>query len=151
MEQKLIPTLQAAIGPVILISGVGLLILSMTNRLGRVIDRARDLIKLTRAAPPRERDRWIAELRILSRRARSVRLAIALAAVSILMTAFLVIAVFIGALLQAPTAVIVAALFITCLVSLIGSIIFFLHDINLSLAALKIELASVDQGASETV
>ncbi|MFN9975717.1 MAG: DUF2721 domain-containing protein, partial [Phycisphaerae bacterium] len=30
----LIPVLQVAIGPVILISGVGLLLLSMTNRLG---------------------------------------------------------------------------------------------------------------------
>ena len=38
---ELIPVLQTAIGPVILISGVGLLLLTMTNRLGRVIDRAR--------------------------------------------------------------------------------------------------------------
>ena len=37
----LLPILQTAIGPVILVSGVGLLILSMTNRLGRAIDRAR--------------------------------------------------------------------------------------------------------------
>ena len=36
-----IPTLQTAIGPVILISGVALLLLTMTNRLGRAIDRAR--------------------------------------------------------------------------------------------------------------
>jgi len=32
---QLIPVLQVAIGPVILISGVGLLLLSMTNRYGR--------------------------------------------------------------------------------------------------------------------
>lgn len=37
----LIPTLQPAIGPVNLVSGVGLLLLSMTNRPGRVIDRSR--------------------------------------------------------------------------------------------------------------
>jgi hypothetical protein len=42
---ELIPVLQMAIGPVILISGVGLLLLSMTNRLGRVIDRARLLYR----------------------------------------------------------------------------------------------------------
>ena len=40
---ELIPILQIAVGPVILISGVGLLLLSMTNRLGRAIDRARIL------------------------------------------------------------------------------------------------------------
>ena len=38
--KDLLPVLQVAIGPVILISGVGLLLLSMTNRLGRTIDRA---------------------------------------------------------------------------------------------------------------
>jgi hypothetical protein len=41
--EELIPVLQMAIWPVVLISGVGLLILSLTNRLGRVIDRGRGL------------------------------------------------------------------------------------------------------------
>jgi hypothetical protein len=42
--KDLFPDLQIAIAPVILISGVGLLLLSMTNRLGRTIDRARQLV-----------------------------------------------------------------------------------------------------------
>ena len=37
----LIPSLQIAIGPVILISGVALLMGSINNRLGRTIDRSR--------------------------------------------------------------------------------------------------------------
>ena len=36
---ELIPVLQVAIGPVILISGVGLLLLTLTNRFRRAIDR----------------------------------------------------------------------------------------------------------------
>jgi hypothetical protein len=39
--EQIIPELRDAIGSVILISGVGLLLLTMTNRLGRAIDRAR--------------------------------------------------------------------------------------------------------------
>jgi hypothetical protein len=39
----IIPRLRDAIGPVILISGVGLLLLTMTNRMRRAIDRARQL------------------------------------------------------------------------------------------------------------
>jgi hypothetical protein len=39
----LIPVLQVAVGPVILISGVGMLLLTLTNRFGRVIDRSRAL------------------------------------------------------------------------------------------------------------
>jgi hypothetical protein len=43
--QSLVPLLQASISPVTVISGVGMLLLSMTNRYGRVIDRVRHLIK----------------------------------------------------------------------------------------------------------
>ena len=43
--EQIIPELRDAIGPVILISGVGLLLLTMTNRLGRAIDRARQKIQ----------------------------------------------------------------------------------------------------------
>jgi hypothetical protein len=54
---ELVPTIQLAIGPVILVSGVGLLLLSMTNRFGRVIDRSRQLSEAVRqsnseAGPP---------------------------------------------------------------------------------------------------
>ena len=42
--QELVPILQTAIGPMILISGLGLLLLTMTNRLGRIIDRSRALL-----------------------------------------------------------------------------------------------------------
>ncbi len=50
---EIVPVLQVAIGPVILISGVGLLLLTMTNRLGRAIDRARQLKAELRNAPRR--------------------------------------------------------------------------------------------------
>ena len=45
--------LQVAIGPVILISGVGLLLLTMTNRLGRAIDRARQMTRICPDTPMR--------------------------------------------------------------------------------------------------
>ena len=38
---ELVPVLQVAIGPVILISRIGLLLLSMTNRYGRIVERSR--------------------------------------------------------------------------------------------------------------
>src|SRR3954468_22462709 len=76
----LIPILQVAIGPVILVSGVGLLLLSMTNRLGRCIDRSRLLAEALRKADAQDRSRFVSQLKVLSRRARLVRLAIILAA-----------------------------------------------------------------------
>jgi hypothetical protein len=42
-SDSLLPMIQLAITPVILIAGVGSLLLSMTNRLGRIVDRTRIL------------------------------------------------------------------------------------------------------------
>jgi hypothetical protein len=151
MEQNLVPILQAAISPVILISGAGLLLLSMTNRLGRVIDRARELARSHRAAGEPEQQRLIRQLRILAQRARSMRLAITFCTLSALLAATLTIALFLTAFYQRPILLLSAGLFIACLGCLITSLLYFLRDIHLSLAALKLELAAVDQSASEHV
>ena len=136
----LIPTLQLAIGPVILISGVGLILLSMTNRFGRVIDRGRILTEDLRRAPRPVRPKILAQLRILSKRARIVRAGIALAAVSVLLAAILIIALFIGALLELRMAAIIVILFSLCMLSLIISLLMFISDISLSLKAFWLEM-----------
>ena len=137
---QLIPVLQTAIGPVILISGIGLLLLTMTNRLGRAIDRARILAgSLPNTAEAKE-GKTVAQLQILWGRARMIRLAIALASISALVAAVLVIVLFCTALLQLESAWIIVALFMICMVSLIGSLVIFIRDINQSLAALRLEL-----------
>src|SRR5690242_7292193 len=85
---------QTAVSPVILISGTGLLILSMTNRLGRVVDRSRKHGDMLRAAPEGERKQLESQLRILIKRAKLLRLAITFATLSALLAAVLVIALF---------------------------------------------------------
>jgi hypothetical protein len=65
---ELISVLQMAIGPVVLISGVGLLILSLTNRLGRVIDRGRTLAAEMRDANEPKHPKITDQLHILSLR-----------------------------------------------------------------------------------
>ncbi|MGB2895268.1 MAG: DUF2721 domain-containing protein [Anaerolineales bacterium] len=139
---QLIPVLQTAIGPVILISGIGLLLLTMTNRLGRAIDRARILVGSLPNTTEAKKEKTVAQLRILWRRARMIRLAIALASVSALAAAILIIALFCTALWQIESAWIIAALFVVCMASLIGSLVIFIRDINQSLAALKLELVT---------
>ncbi len=143
----LIPVLQTAIGPVILISGVGLLILSMTNRLGRSVDRARligsQMDETTKAQrPPLE-----AQLRILWKRARVLRAAIALAAGSALAAALLVILIFIAAITGFNAGWLTVVLFTLCMSLLIISLILFIYDINQALAALRLELRT--HGLSE--
>ncbi|MBL9127153.1 MAG: DUF2721 domain-containing protein [Verrucomicrobiales bacterium] len=139
---ELIPILQVAVGPVILISGVGLLLLSMTNRYGRVIDRARALSDTLRRAPSDPHHAYRSQLDILLRRARLVRLSILLAASSLLMAALMIIALFLAGLLGLEIGDVVALLFIASMGCLIGSLLVFLGDLNVSLAALKLEVES---------
>ena len=143
---ELVAILQIAIGPVILISGVGLLLLSMTNRLGRAIDRSRILCRELRKNPKADRERILAQIRILSKRADLIQRAITLASVSVLLAAILIIALFLMALFRLNAAWPIIVLFIGCMLSLIGSLVAFIQDINRSLEALKLELRSPDEG-----
>jgi hypothetical protein len=136
----LIPILQMAVGPVILISGIGLLLLSMTNRLGRVIDRSRILSEARQKVTGHAQVHLVSQLNILQRRARLVRLAIGLATFSLLMAAILVMSLFLAALLKLEIGLTVACFFVICMGSLIGSLIVFLRDINLALEALKLDI-----------
>ena len=138
--RELIPVLQTAIGPVILISGVGLLLLSMTNRLARVIDRARKLLYLSETAEGIVRERALAQLDILWKQARTIRLSILLASVSVLCAACLIILLFVIALLKLDDAWVISMTFVAGMLSLIASLVVFITDINLSLAAFRVEL-----------
>lgn len=137
---ELIPVLQIAIGPVVLISGIGLLILSMTNRLGRVIDRGRSLAREMPELPEQLHVRMKAQLRILTQRATLLRRAITLATVSVLLAATLIILLFVTAIFQVESAWIIAATFVSCLLALIFSLISFLLDLNQSLIAFRLDI-----------
>jgi hypothetical protein len=138
----LVPVLQFSIGPVILISGVGLLLVSMTNRYGRVIDRCRIQADFLRGHAGGETYRAGIrhQIDILLRRGRLLRLAIALAALSILLAALLVVILFLITLLKLELSAVIIVLFFGSMACLIFSIIFFIVDINISLAALKLEI-----------
>jgi hypothetical protein len=138
--ENLIPTLQVAIGPVILISGVGLLLLSMTNRLGRVIDRARQLTEAHRVGTETDRARLNAQLKILWRRARLVRASIVWASSGVLLAALLVIFLFASTLLQLHLAIVIMLSFVGCMAAIIVALVYFIIDINLSLHALQLEM-----------
>jgi hypothetical protein len=144
---EIVPVLQVAIGPVILISGIGLLLLTMTNRLGRAIDRARQLKGELPKRTEQDRQQVLAQVAIIYRRARMIRLSITLAALSALLAAALIIALFVTALLHAEQAVLVSVIFIACMISLFASLVAFICDINLSLHALKLELENVKPDA----
>ena len=138
---QLIRILSASIAPVIVISGVGLLLLSITNRYSRVIERARDFIKDLDGTEDHERRSCLVEqIRIIYRRARILRLAIILSSTSILFVAVTVLALFAGQVLGVKADYVSVPCFGLCLLSLLGSLYFFIKDVSISLTALELEI-----------
>jgi Cu/Ag efflux pump CusA len=137
---ELIPVLQVAIGPVILISGAGLLLLSLTNRFGRAVDRTREIARQMHQATATERSRLANQVNIIYRRAKLIQISIILCATSVLLAAVLIITLFFAVLMKWESAIMLSLLFMCSLGSLIASLIAFIMDIRLSLKALKLEL-----------
>ena len=144
--REIAPVLQISLGPVILISGIGLLLLSMTNRLGRLIDRSRLLSEERDRATGPEVEKVEAQISVLSARAIDMRRAIVLAVVSLLCAAVLVITLFLAAVLRWEAMAVVVGLFACCMVALIASLLSVLRDVNHSLTAIKLELGGRRQG-----
>ncbi len=136
----LIGTLQLSIGPVILISGIGLIILSLTNRFGRIVDRTRQLSVEYRNSTSADQERILLELEILTVRAKVIRGSNFLAVLSVLLVSFIIIGLFGSALYHFNMTYILIILFISSIISLILSLFLFIYDLDLSLKALWIEL-----------
>lgn len=138
---QLVPILQTAIGPTILISGVGLLLLAMTNRLNHILDRTRQLSAQSQDYQDDARELKDAQLSILWQRAALVRRAIICASSSALSAALLIVNLFLAALLGIEDAWLICGLFVLAMASLILALLFFMRDIDQSLTALRWEIA----------
>ena len=139
-SSEFLPVIQLAITPVILLSGVGALMLTLTNRLGRVVDRTRALAGQMRQGAADERAHFEGQLAILWRRAKLVRLAVTFAGLSMFFSCVLVLAIFVDASMTGKFGVELVVIFIASVVSLIAAITAFLRDIWLSLEALGLEV-----------
>jgi|SRR5581483_10301895 len=142
---ELIPVLQIAIGPVILISGISLLLLTLTNRFGRTIDRSRQLVREMRDAPSSQQQ-LAGQVNTLYRRARVIRLSIIAAAAGLLLASILIIALFLTALMKVEAGLLISLFFICCMLSLMVSLVAFVKDVQLSLVALSLELGCKTAG-----
>jgi hypothetical protein len=143
-SEPLLSALQASLSPVVLISGIGLLLLSMTNRLGRVVDRSRALARDIRASGLDAAERKVLRLqiRILFKRGRLLVAAIGLCVLSLFLTAVLVGYLFLHFTAGLTVTAIPYTLFLLALLSVIASLAMFLVDILVTLRALVHEVAS---------
>ena len=140
---SVVQILTASIAPVIVISGVGLLLLSITNRYGRVIDRARQLARdLAESDPESARRRHLDDqLRCTKKRAYMLRSSMLCASTSVFFVSVTVLSLFAEQLLQFHQDFVALPFFALCLISLVISLYYSIRDITVSLAALDLEVS----------
>lgn len=125
--------IQLAVAPVFLISGVGALLTVLTNRLARIIDRARALDAL-----PARTDDVKEELAVLTERAIAINRSIAMVTASALLVATLIVALFLGAFLALNVAPVVGFLFVLAMIALIGGLLTFLLEVRLAMRTMRL-------------
>jgi len=124
-DSHLLPNIAAATTPVILISGMGLLLLTMSNRMGRIMDRTRAYAEQLRVTDAGQRQHLEEMLEFTWRRARIVRLALTFATTSMLMSGALVITIFLGNVLGRDLGGLMLALFVAAILLLIAALLAF--------------------------
>lgn len=136
----LLQILRDSVAPFVLISGIGLLLLSMTNRLSRPIDKVRLLCREMQTAPADDRPFLIREIQVLHRRSHILRTSIALATASIFCVSTIVLLLFAGLIFNIQDVYAIPILFASALIFLMLSLLAFMWDIRLTLRSLRIEI-----------
>lgn len=137
---SLLPIIQLAITPVILISGMGALMITLTNRMARVVDRTRKVAESISTADAEERKHLESQLVIMWGRALLIRRAVTTNGLSMLVSCLLVVALFAAAMFDWEMKGVVLALFAASILLLTASLVDFLRDIFVSLHALRLQV-----------
>ncbi|MCX8004505.1 MAG: DUF2721 domain-containing protein [Burkholderiaceae bacterium] len=130
--------IQLAIAPVFLLTGIAGLLGVMTNRLGRVIDRARALEPQLAVDGDAETVRR--ELKVLGQRARLINRAITFSVLSALLVCAVIVGLFVTAYYEwSPDLTRVVAFVFGCaLLALIVGLLAFLREVYVATATLRI-------------
>jgi len=123
--------IQLAIAPVFLLSGVGTIILVLSNRLARIVHRTRALEHVI-CDTPEQAQHTHNELTVLARRMGLVYLAIGLSVVCALMIGLLIVLAFAYAFLSINLSTVVGLMLIGSMLSLVASLLAFLREIFLA-------------------
>lgn len=142
-------TIQVAVAPVFLLTGVGAMLGVLSNRLARIVDRARTLEgELARASAARLPGLHMA-LGRQAQRARLTHWAIVLCIGCALLVSSVIVALFVGAFSRWDVSVLIAGLFVVAILSLISGLLCFLREVQLATRYLRIGELDPDQLAMQ--
>jgi ABC-type cobalamin transport system permease subunit len=133
--------LENTLTPVALISGVGLLLLSLVNRFNHALDRIRVFIKERKASAHAEEKEAISRsIAILYARCKLLRTSILLIGISITLSGAIVFITAVESVFQHELALTKEILLLLSIGSMVFSTILFVMDIFYSLKAIKLEV-----------
>jgi hypothetical protein len=115
-----------AVAPVFLLTGIGSFLGVVVNRLGRTIDRARHLNNLN----VEQQKKFLDEFRIIQKRVKWMRWAIALFIVAGLCISLSIALIFIGVVIKLSVSNFILGAFIFAMFALILGILCFLREIT---------------------
>ncbi len=130
--------IQLAIAPVFLLTAVGAFLGVMTNRLGRVIDRARTLEARLEAATPEQYPPLHSNLKVLSHRSKFINFAITACVVTALLVCAVIAILFFGSYAQVDMTAAVSLIFIFAMLSLMIGLLCFLEEVFMATLNLRI-------------
>jgi hypothetical protein len=140
MQDSFLPIIQLSITPVILISGLGALLISLTNRMGRIVDRTRNLAGLIQKATPGDRKYLEQQLLIMFRRAKIMRFSMTMITSSMFISGLLIVMLFVSGLFKVELPSVILALFALSVGCMLAGLATFLRDLYLSLHAVQVEV-----------
>jgi hypothetical protein len=129
--------IQLALAPVFLFSGIGVLLGVLTNRLARIVDRARKVEDNIRQAAATDLDAAREQLEVASRRARFINISITLSTIAALLIALVVALIFASTFVPMNLAAYIAVLFVLAMLALTGCLIVFLREIFLAVSSAR--------------
>jgi hypothetical protein len=121
--------IQLAVAPVFLLTAVGTILSVLSGRLARIVDRARVLAERKNGTSPEERSVLEEELSFLAKRRKLVNLAITFGVTTAFLVCLVIVAAFVGYLVQVHVAMLLAMLFIAAMLSFMGALALFLREI----------------------
>lgn len=130
--------IQLSVAPVFLLTAIGTMLSVMTNRLTRVIDRARFHEARLETAAPEAVEKLHVALAILKRRADLIGHAIFLCTSTAVLVCTVIAMLFVGDYLRYDISLPVALLFILGMILMVSGLFCFLREIFIAKASLQI-------------
>lgn len=140
ITKPLVDFFQSTISPLVLISGVGLILLSLTNRLARTIDRSRGLVSEIENPNSNDIENKKHQLRILVKRSYILKYSITSISFSILCSSLIIPILLLMYFFDWNLTFIGKTFFLLSIIGIILSAIFLFIDVSLTLKALEYEV-----------